>query len=58
MTHEDLVELVRAHPAGGKLKRAIEKRMGWDRRGDDWYRNWEPWLASALASAFREAYGA
>lgn len=55
-----LVEMVRKHGVGAKLKRAVMAARGWKHppfgSGDigDWYRNW-PAFRDELEAAVREA---
>jgi hypothetical protein len=61
MTHAELVEVVRRNRGvGGKVRRDVERAMGWPpaRFGKtaEWYRQWEAGLAARLAKAYEEVF--
>lgn len=62
MARVTLVEMIRKHGVGAKLKRVVMAERGWRQpafgSGDngDWYRNW-PTFVVELEAAIREAKG-
>jgi hypothetical protein len=61
MSQRELVDVVRACKGnGGKVRREVERRMGWHRgkfgETAEWYRAWEQDLAGRVAAAYAEVF--